>query len=80
MFETLDIIISALLASGAIALLLLRRVRTGAMILAAFNLLMALLWLYLGAGAAAVTYLAFGVFFLPVLFYLAQTTSGEEGG
>lgn len=77
MFESLEIIITVLLASGAMALLWLRRVRTGALILAAFNLVMAVLWLYLGAVAAAGTYLVFGVFVLPVLFYLAQAADRE---
>ncbi len=80
MFESLEIIITALLLSGAAALLFLRRVRTGAVILAAFNLIMALLWLYLGAVAAAGTYLVFGVFVLPVLFYLAQAAAEEGEG
>jgi len=77
MFESLEIIITLLLVSGAFALLILRRARAGALILAAYNLAMALLWLYLGAVAAAGTYLVFGVFVLPVLFYLAQ--AGTEG-
>lgn len=77
MFESMEIIITALLVSGAFALLLLRRVRTGALILAGFNLIMTLLWLYLGAAAAAGTYLVFGVFVLPVLFYMAEAATGE---
>ena len=80
MFESLEIIITLLLVCGAFALLLLRQVRAGALILAAFNLAMALLWMYLGAVAAAGTYLVFGVFVLPVLFYLAQAAAGKDEG
>ncbi|MHB8781134.1 MAG: hypothetical protein ACYC55_07095 [Candidatus Geothermincolia bacterium] len=78
MFESFEIVLTVLVLAAALVLIFSDKVPAGTRALAVLNIILATLWLLLGAWAAAVTLLVLGGLVIPLLFKLADAAAGDE--